>query len=99
MIRRVPTKEEFTLSYLLYIISAVVVIFLGAIQTAMFLRAILSWFPIENKFIDFLHVVTEPIIYPVRRLFERMNWFQNSPIDFSFMATWILLSLLMLFLS
>ncbi len=86
------------MSYLLYIVSAVVVIFLWAIQTAMFLRAILSWFPIENKFIDFLHGVTEPFIYPVRRLLERLNWFQDSPIDFSFTITWILLSLLLILL-
>jgi hypothetical protein len=35
---------------------------------------------------------------PVRTLFEKMNWLQNSPIDFSFMVTYLLISLLTVFL-
>ncbi len=87
------------MSDLLYVVSSVVVIFLSVIQFAMMIRAIFSWFPMENKLIDFLHGVTEPFIYPMRRLFEKMNWFQNSPIDFSFTATFLLLSLIVFLLS
>ena len=66
-----------------------------ALETAMFARAILSWIPMEsNKITDFLFTLTEPIIYPLRRLFQRMNWFQGIPFDMAFMFTFILLSIL-----
>ena len=84
---------------LYFLIEGVVAVFLTALLTAMFLRAILSWFIMdENKFTNFLYAVTEPFIYPVRRFLERMNWLQNSPIDFSFMITFLLLSFLSIFL-
>lgn len=83
----------------LMVIKSAVSIFLMAIQLAMLLRAVLSWFPLENRFIDFLHNVTEPFIYPIRRLFERFGWFQGMPIDISFMVSYILLSIIMMLLS
>ena len=83
----------------LHIISTVVVLLLSAVQLAMLLRAILSWFPMNpNRFTDFLYGITEPFIYPVRLLFEKMNWFQNLPIDVSFLVTYLLLSLVTMFL-
>lgn len=82
------------------IVKGTVSVILVSLQLAMTLRAILSWFPIEsNRFITFLNVVTEPIVYPVRKLFEKMNWFQNIPLDMSFMATFMILSILILFLA
>ncbi|MBO5845081.1 MAG: YggT family protein [Clostridia bacterium] len=72
---------------------------LVCIQTAMLLRAILSWFMLDgNRFINFLHSITEPFIYPVRRLMQKMNWLQGSPIDFSFMLTYLIISMLTIFL-
>ena len=82
----------------LMVIKSAVSIFLMAIQLAVLLRAVLSWFPLENRFIDFLHCVTEPFIYPVRRLFERFGWFQGMPIDISFMVSYLLLSLVTMLL-
>lgn len=85
---------------ILEIVKGTVSVILVSLQLAMTLRAILSWFPIEsNRFITFLNVVTEPIVYPVRKLFEKMNWFQNIPLDMSFMATFMILSILILFLA
>ena len=80
------------------IIKQVVIILLTAVQFAMLARAILSWFPIDNKFVDFLHAVTEPFIYPVRMLFEKMNWFSGLPIDMSFFVTYIIISVVLIFL-
>ena len=69
------------------------------IQTAMLARAVLSWFMLDgNKFVDFLYAITEPFIYPVRRLFQKMNWLQGTPIDFSFMVTYMIISILTIFL-
>ena len=84
----------------LEVVRGTVCLLLSAIQLAMTVRAILSWFPIEpNKLTHFLDVVTEPVIYPIRKLFEKMNWFQNIPIDMSFMVTFMILSILLLFLA
>ncbi len=62
----------------------------------MFIRAILSWFDVNmnNPLIKFLFVVTEPVVQPVRKLFVKMNWFQNMPIDLSFSATFLILFIL-----
>ncbi len=74
-------------------------VLLLAIQFAMMARAILSWFPIEpNKLTSFLDVVTEPVVYPIRKLFEKMNWFQGIPLDMSFMTAYIVLAIIILFL-
>ena len=80
------------------IIKQVVIILLTTVQFAMLARAILSWFPIDNRFVDFLHAITEPFIIPVRMLFEKMNWFSGLPIDMSFFVTYILLSVILIFL-
>ena len=76
----------------LTVVANIVRIILTVLQLAMLLRAILSWFPMEpNGFTDFLFGITEPLIYPIRALFNRLNWFQNCPIDISFTVTYILL--------
>ncbi len=65
------------------------------IELCMLIRAILSWFPIsdDNPILNFVYMVTEPVVAPVRRLFERLNWFQNLPIDISFLVAYLLLTL------
>ena len=79
----------------LYIISNVVRIALTVLQLAMLVRAVLSWFPIEpNGFIEFLYAITEPLIYPFRALFAKLNWFQELPIDMAFTFAYITLLLL-----
>jgi uncharacterized protein YggT (Ycf19 family) len=88
------------LSVVLDVFKGTVCVILSAIQLAMTARAILSWFPIEpNKFITFLNVITEPVVYPIRKLFEKMNWFQNIPLDMSFMTAFIIISILLLLLA
>lgn len=69
----------------LYVLVQFVIIFLDVLQIAMFIRAIMSWFVEgDNKFTRFLFVLTEPVIIPFRKLFHKMNWFQETPIDMSF---------------
>ena len=75
------------------------VVFLTVIQLAMLVRAILSWFPMDgNRFTDFLFAITEPFIYPVRMLFDKLNWFTGLPIDVSFLATYLIISVLLFIL-
>ena len=88
------------MNYALHIVATVVVSLLTVIQFAMMIRAILSWFPMDdNAFTNFLYGLTEPVIYPVRALFVRMNWFQQTPLDMSFLVTFLLLSVLTTLLS
>ena len=87
------------MAFVIELLKNVVIIFLMFIQFAMLLRAIFSWFPmVENKFTDFLYAVTEPFIYPVRMLYQKMNWFTSLPIDMSFFVTYIILSILLMYL-
>ncbi len=63
---------------------------------ALFLRAIFSWFDPtgEGWFSGLLYMITEPMIHPIRVLFEKMNWFQGTPLDVPFFALVIVVSLL-----
>lgn len=67
---------------------------LWTIQTCMLLRAVLSWFPIsdDNPILGLVSMVTEPVVAPVRALFERFEWFQDAPIDISFFAAYLLVA-------
>jgi len=38
--------------------------------------------------------VTEPLVYPIRKLLSKFEMFKNIPIDMSFMAAMMLLILL-----
>ena len=57
------------------------------LDICLFLRAILSWLPIsdDNPILSFLHMVTEPVIFPFRWLFDRLGWFQGFPLDMPFL--------------
>ena len=69
-------------------------VIISMLQLAMFARAILSWFPMEEgKISSFLHALTEPVILPVRALFHKMGWGENLPIDIPFFVTFIILSI------
>ena len=74
--------------YLRYIIGSLI----GLFQTLLLVRALLSWFPVSSGIYDFLHMVTEPVIMPVRILFDRLGIDVSIPIDLPFLVTYILLS-------
>ncbi|MCL2096586.1 MAG: YggT family protein [Oscillospiraceae bacterium] len=78
---------------ILNILAALVVAVLYAMQFLMFGRAIMSWFsPDEdNKVAQFLYFVTEPFVYPIRKVMQKFDFFNNMPIDMSFMAAIIIL--------
>ncbi len=83
-----------------YVLVNFIIIFIEVISFAMMIRAILSWFPgVGGKVVQFLYVITEPAIMPIRKLLIKMNWLQDSPIDFSFTLTFFALMLIQLILS
>ena len=83
-----------------YTVSTVASLLLGFLELMMLVRAVMSWFPIdeENAILRFAYTVTEPFIYPVRLLLERIPAFREMPIDISFFVTFLLLSLVQFFL-
>ena len=80
----------------IYVLFYTISIFVDVILFAMMIRAILSWFPTEQEgpFIRLLYMITEPVIMPIRKIFARMGWFQGLPIDLSFMAAWLILTVI-----
>ena len=80
----------------LYLVARVVSLLLGILEIAMLVRAIASWIPTLDGagFMDIVYMITEPIVVPVRLLFERFPIFRNSPIDFSFLIAFLLLGML-----
>lgn len=86
-----------TVVYFIVLLARTVV---TVLLVAMFVRAVLSWFidDEDSRLVRFLNLITEPVIMPVRSLFERLGWFQNLPIDISFYVSYLLLALLQLLL-
>ncbi|MBR6410999.1 MAG: YggT family protein [Clostridia bacterium] len=78
------------------ILAKTVLYLLFALELAMLVRSVMSWFLAdeENRFGHFLVVITEPVIVPVRLLFNKFNWFQDTPLDVPFLVTFVLLILL-----
>ncbi len=80
----------------IYVLVIFALRFIEILSLAMFVRAILSWFIMdgEGKFMRFLYVLTEPVVYPFRKLFYKLNWFQGTPVDVSFICGILSLSLM-----
>lgn len=74
----------------------VLLAFLDVLMVLLFFRMLVSWLPVDedNRLVQMLYVLTEPALIPMRSLFARMGWFQNTPIDISFMVTVLILSVL-----
>lgn len=83
-----------------YILAKVVSIFLSAVSFTMFLRMILSFFvnTEENFLYTLCCYISEPFILPFRLLCAKFGIGQNSPIDIPFMAAYLGLVLISMFL-
>lgn len=80
----------------IYVMRRTLLLLIDVVQVAFLLRAIFSWFDPERsgRFSNFLFLVTEPMILPVRALCAKRNWFQQTPLDIPFLITVLLLSFL-----
>lgn len=79
----------------MYLLSATVSTFLGAISFAMFLRCILSFLPgaEEWRISVFVAAISEVVVAPVRVLLSRFRFVAECPFDISFMVAFLLLSI------
>ena len=80
----------------LYIIAKTVSVILGVVSFAMLVRMVLPWFvePMNSRAYEISCYFTEPFIAPVRAVMVRLNIGQDSPIDWAFSITYILIWLL-----
>lgn len=60
------------------------------------IRAILSWITPtgEGKVQTIVYNLTEPLIAPFRKLFDKYGWFIGTPIDMPFMFSYITIVIL-----
>jgi len=81
---------------LLYTIRYFLLVFIRVFQWVMVATAIASWIPPlrDSKLGYFLYSCTEPVIRPVRELIYRIPGADSLPIDLSFLAVYILLSVI-----
>ena len=81
---------------ILYLLIASVRLILSAWYVLFIISAVLSWLPdIDNAFTDFVFSVTEPVLAPIRDLFDRLGVSSALPIDLSFLVVMILLSIVL----
>ncbi len=79
---------------LFYIVSQTVNCFLSAFMLLLLVRVILGFFTDEeSQAYSFCYAITEPVVSPVRGLLSHVPALAESPIDFSFMATCLLVSI------
>ena len=95
----IPTREK-KVEFLFYILASFVAAVLDMVSLAMIARMIFSLFDAmgESKISMFLACVTEPFVLPVRFLLVKFNILQNSPIDWSFTISYLVIVLLRMFL-
>ena len=81
---------------ILYLLIASVRLILSAWYLLFIISAVLSWLPdIDNAFTDFVFSLTEPVLAPIRDLFDRLGVSSALPIDLSFLVVMILLSIVL----
>lgn len=82
-------------------IARVVYYFIEVIEIAMLVRAVISWIPLDedNPVETFVTAITEPFIYPVRLIVDRIDALRNCPLDISFFVAYLILFLLSSLLS
>ncbi len=79
------------------IIVRIVVLLLRMMEALLVLRAILSWFPMrgESPVRQFLYMMTEPLVSPVRTLLYRLfPGLERFPFDISFLIVFVVIQLL-----
>ena len=88
---------------LLNVFSRTVILLIDTVQLLMLIRAILSWFPPADGrggvIRNFVYTVSEFFVAPVRAFLDRFDWVRRTPIDISFLVTFLLLSFLQTILS
>ena len=80
----------------MYLFTSIIDVFISLTLFMMLVRVVLSWLPIseDNAIDEFVYVVTEPFIIPIRIIFDRFNILNGLPIDIPFLVSYVLLTFL-----
>lgn len=79
----------------MYAVYRAIDLVLKIFEFALIIRVLLSWLPISNnnRFVDMLYTITEPVLGPIRNLLRRSSFLNNSMlsmIDFSPIVAFVL---------
>ena len=77
-------------------IFSIPILFLRVVSAALLIYCLLSFVAPGCRVMEFLHPHMEGILYPFRRLLYK--WFpslMNSPMDFSPLAVWLVINILL----
>lgn len=76
----------------IYVFASIIRIILTTLEILMLVRAVFSWFPMasDSALANFTHVLTEPVVIPVRAVLERFEIIQSIPIDIPFFIAFVL---------
>lgn len=84
---------------MLILISSFISALCSAALLLLLIRAIFSWFPGQGgAFANAIYAVTEPILFPVRKLFSLLDIGFGSPLDIPFYITCVLLAVIRMIL-
>lgn len=88
------------MTYLVYTFVNTVGFFLFLLQILMLGRILLAWImpDSEGRLVDFVFLITDIIVVPIKALFDKLKLFQNSFMDMSFIAAVVLLMVVQLML-
>ncbi len=80
----------------MYLFTSIIDVFLSLTLFFMLVRVVLSWLPIsdDNAIEEFVYMVTEPFIVPIRIIFDRFNIMNGLPIDITFFVSCVFLAFL-----
>lgn len=83
------------MSEIIVISTTTVAVFVTALSYLILARVILQIFASEESpMLMFCYAVTEPVVYPVRTALSRIGSLADSPLDLSYVATFILLTII-----
>ncbi len=79
-----------------FLVRSLASMLIQVLQTLMLVMALMSWVPQlrQSRLYYALSMVVEPIIDPFRRLIYKIPGMDTFPLDLSFLAAWLTLSLL-----
>lgn len=75
--------------------------FLYALEILIIVRVVISWLPVnrDNKLVDIIYTITEPILYPIRKLIDKSIFGGKGQVfDLSPLIAYIILQLLQSYL-
>ena len=78
------------------LVRSLALLLIEVLQTLMLVMALMSWIPQlrQTRLYAMISMVVEPVIDPFRRLLFRIPGMDRFPLDLSFLAAWMVLSLL-----